>query len=279
MSVKAMRRFVVALLLLASGAHAADCPRIISQAPFITKTLQWLGLQRCIVGVSRYDALDLPRTGGLLDPDADTIALLQPQLLLGSDWIPAAKWRAMAPAGAAAITLHGFQSMDQIEENLRVIGRAVHLPDADQRAAAFGNSWRRAAAQVHGDGRRVLLLSACSGSGYSFGRKTWLYDLFTKAGFDVVETAATIRQLTPAAPIADVNTLIATLHPQVLFLFERSDTKQCRLLLPKTPLRIVALDSDHFLDPAPTLLLGLDDLRTRRAQWDAPSANTKAGVR
>ncbi len=275
-----LSRLSVGVLLLAGAAGAAaDCPRIISQAPYITKTLQWLGLQQCIVGVSRYDTLDLPRTGGLLDPDADTIALLQPQLLLGSDWIAPAKWRAMAPDGAAAITLHGFQSMAQVEENLRVIGHAAHLADADRRAGEFAQAWRNAAAQVHGNGRRVLLLSACSGEGYSFGKQTWIYELFTTAGFDVVETAETVRPLTPSAPIAGVNGLIAKLHPDVLFLFERKGAKQCRLLLPQTPLRIVALDSDHFLDPAPTLLQGLNDLRATRAQWDVPSASTKAGVR
>lgn len=261
---------LVAALLPAGAAGAAtDCRRIISQAPYITKTLQWLGLQRCIVGVSRYDALDLPHTGGLLDPDADIIALLKPQLLLGSDWIAPAKWRTMAPAGATAITLHGFQSMEQVEENLRVIGHAVHLPDADRRAVSFAKAWRHAAARVHGNGRRVLLLSACSGSGYSFGKKTWLHELFTQAGFEVVETAASIRQLTPSASIADVNTLIARLHPQVIFLFERSGAKRCQLLLPKTPLRIVALNGDHFLDPAPALLDGLNDLVAKRAAWDA----------
>lgn len=59
-------------------AVGADCPRIVSQSPYITRVLIWLGLERCIVGVSRYDALDRPKTGGVIDPDADAIALLEP---------------------------------------------------------------------------------------------------------------------------------------------------------------------------------------------------------
>jgi len=40
-----------------------------------------------------------------------------------------------------------------------------------------------------------LLLSSCGGKPYSFGRETWLYALFTAAGFEVVETHRRIRHL------------------------------------------------------------------------------------
>lgn len=68
------------VLLLRSAPTWADCPRI--------------------VGVSRYDTLPLPPTGGALDPDA-------------------------APPGAKALRLHGFQRMAQVEENLRLVGMAA----------------------------------------------------------------------------------------------------------------------------------------------------------
>ena len=67
----------LALLLAAAPALAAgDCPRIISQSPYISHTLAWLELDHCIVGASRYDRGDHPDTGGILDPDGGAIAAL-----------------------------------------------------------------------------------------------------------------------------------------------------------------------------------------------------------
>jgi len=257
------------LLALAGTAQSAACPRIISQAPYITQTLHWLGLQPCIVGVNRYDTLELPRTGGILDPDREAIGLLQPQLLLNTDWLPAAEWQSMAPAGARALTLHGFEGMQQIEDNIRRIGHAADLSDADDRAAAFAAAWRSRAATINGAGRRVLLLSACSGTPYSFGRDTWLHDLFTQAGFTVVETETRLRHLRGDAAIGDIATLADTLHADVLFVFERRTAQQCQLIRPQHPLPIVTLDGDSFLHPAPAAVLrGLAELHEKRAQWN-----------
>ena len=267
-----LRLIIVALLLLGVGTAQAGCPRIVSQAPYITKSLQWLGLQPCIVGVSRYDTLDLPRTGGVLDPDAEALDVLQPQLMFNADWLDAKKWQSLAPKGAQAITLHGFESMAQVEENLRVIGHAANQADTDMRVAGFARQWRAEAARVHGNRRRVLLLSACSGMPYSFGHDSWLYDLFTQAGFDVVENETKLRHLRPGETIADIGMLADTLRADVLFVFERKAAQQCQLIRPKRPLRIVTLDGDHFLHPAPVLLEGLAELREKRSQWSVADA-------
>ncbi len=50
-----LRRLLGGLLLaVVALPAAAACPRIVSQSPYITRALDWLGLERCIVGVSRY---------------------------------------------------------------------------------------------------------------------------------------------------------------------------------------------------------------------------------
>ena len=36
-----------------------DCPRIISQSPYISEMLDYPGMKHCIVGVSRYSKRDL----------------------------------------------------------------------------------------------------------------------------------------------------------------------------------------------------------------------------
>jgi len=260
-----MRALLLGILLLGGGiAQAAEgCPTIVSQSPYITHTLEWMGLKHCIVGTSRYEDLGLPQTGGVLDPDAEAIALLKPEIILSSDWISEQQAQAIRPAGSRLYRLHGFQSMRQIEDNLTTIARAVGLADPQATAERFHRLWREKLARIEGKGRRALLLSACSGAPYSFGKSTWLYDLFSRAGFRVVETEEKIRNINPA----DLNTLIDELQPQLVFIFERSAAQQCRMITPKTPVRIVPLDGDRLLQPAPILLKGLDELIAKQASW------------
>lgn len=263
---------LIATLLLGSAQAAQAqpeqaCPRIVSQSPYITKTLQWLDLESCIIGVSRYDKLDRPHTGGVLDPDAALIATLEPDLLFTSDWTPAEKLAAITPDGTHSFRLSGFTSMAEIEENLRLIGREAGINNIDKRVADFHRQWKNLAAEVNGNGRKVLLLSACSGMPYSFGRKRWLSDLFTEAGFVVVETAEKIRHIKPGEEVTTINALINELEPDLLFIFERKENKQCAFIKPKTPLTIINLDGEKFLHPAPVVLDGLAELMSHQSQW------------
>ena len=251
---------VISLLLYSTQVTASDCPRIISQSPYITHSLQWLGLEECIVGVSRYDQLDRPHTGGVLDPDGELIAALEPDLLFTSNWTAEDKLIAITPPGTRAFRLKGFGSMAEVEENLRLIGRETGIPNIDARVDTFAEQWRALAAQINGNNRRVLLLSSCSGTPYSFGQKRWLSDLFHAAGFINVETVDTIRHIHPGETIADLNTLINELEPELLFIFERTQSPQCAFIQPKTTLRIIHLDGDKFLQPAPVILDGLKTL-------------------
>jgi len=248
-------------------AAQSSCPRIVSQSPYITKTLQWLGLASCIVGVSRYDTLDRPHTGGVLDPDADLIAVLEPDLLFTSDWTSNEKLAAVTPKETRGFRLGGFGSMAEIEENLRTIGKAVGMKDIAQRTQQFHHDWLQAAHQIHGNGKRVLLLSSCSGMPYSFGKERWLSDLFTNAGFVVVETEPKIRHIRPGETVATINALVKKLKPDLLFIFEQTRHKQCAFIAPKTPLTIINLNGEKFLHPAPVLLEGLAELQTHRTQW------------
>jgi ABC-type Fe3+-hydroxamate transport system substrate-binding protein len=237
----------VLLLIVPQLVQAAECPRIVSQSPYISKTLQWLGLEKCIVGVSRYDTLELPQTGGVLDPDADLIAVLEPELLFVSDWTSEETLARITPSGSRAFRLGGFGSMAEIEENLRTIGRATQMADIEQRVSQFHREWQEAATAIHGSGKRVLLLSSCSGQPYSFGKQRWLGDLFTQAGFVVVETEPKIRNIGPGNEYTTLNALIDASHPELLFIFDHKDRKQCAFIKPKTPVKIISLDGKKFL--------------------------------
>lgn len=261
------------LLTALAGTAEAACPRIVSQSPYITHQLDWMGLEDCIVGVSRYDHdIKAANTGGVLDPDAGAIAAVKPDIVITSMWTPPDKLAAATPPGTLALRLASFQSMAQVEENLRQIGQAAGVQDTEARAAAFAHLWRKKAASIDGGGHRVLLLSSCVGQPYSFGRNTWLAELFTAAGFVVADTTEGVRHLPRAVTAEAATTLIAEMKPQVVFVFNRRGADSCGSVPLPPEIPVVALDGDLFLHPAPILLDGLDTLAAARPRW-APAAH------
>lgn len=250
-------------LLALAGTALADCPRIVSQSPYITRALEWFGLGKCIVGVSRYDTLDLPRTGGVMDPNADAIFVLDPQLMITSDWTKAETWQAATPAGAKAVRVGGFRSLADVETMLRDIGHAAGVEDTDARVARFHRDWRVAARRADGHGRRVLVIAACGGVPYSYGRNTVLFDLFTQAGYRVVETAETLRHLRPGEPYQTITQLVGALRPQALIALVNQRSPSCNAELAQAGVPVIAIDDDKFVHPGPGLVEALEQLKEK----------------
>ncbi len=125
------------LLAGAPTAFAADCPRIVSQSPYLTLALEWLERGDCLVGVSRYDRLRpaLPRTGGVMDPDAEAIALLEPELFVTSNWTSADTVAALLPPGTRALRVDGFRSMADVEAMLRSLRRGERRDPRPRRSS------------------------------------------------------------------------------------------------------------------------------------------------
>lgn len=261
-----MKRLLWALFLLVPAAWA-DYPRIVSQSPYITHTLQWMGLEACIVGVSRYDTLDRPHTGGVMDPDGAAIAALRPDLILTSDWTKPESLSKVTPAGTQAIRLNGFDNLGQIADNLRRIGQAAGLQDAGTRAEAFEAAMKERMAAIRGDGQRTLLLSACGGLPYTFGPGTWLADLFGQLGFAVVASQPDTHMLSGAAPAEAIHVEIEQTGATRVIVFDHSTRSQCPPILPEQPVEIVLLDDPRFLQPAPVLLQALEELALKQPHW------------
>ncbi len=251
----------VALALVAVPAAAANCPRIVSQSPFVTYALEWMELADCIVGVSRYDRRDLPRTGGVMDPDGDMIALLDAELVITSDWTKPEVLQAVTPRGAKSLRVSGFESMAGVEAMLREIGRAANVPDIDARVDRFAADWKTAASQVGGKSQRVLLVSACTGTPYSFGRGTSLFELFTQAGFIVAETQEKIHRFPVAPPEKDLAHWVGEIKPDIVFAFSNRWDATCNAALAQSGVRVVPLDGELFYHPGPRYLEGLAQVR------------------
>jgi len=244
------------------------CPRIISQSPYISDMLTYLGMEKCIVGVSRYSKRDLPRTGGILDPDIEAIDALMPDLIITSDWTKEETAKRMTPKSAKTIRLKSFNKMSQLEANMREIIKVTKWTQALPKVKAFATRWRAKVKKVQGNHKKVLLLSSCSGSPYSFGPNSRLYDLFTQAGFNVVETKGKIRHIKPGEEVETLNALLEQYQPDLLFIFEQRLKKECQMITPKVPVSIISFDGKNFLNPTTKILDGLDLLISKKHRWN-----------
>ena len=255
------------LLLCLSAPAQAACPRIVSQSPYVSRVLDWLGLGACIVGVSRYDSRDLPRTGGILDPDAEVIALLEPQLMITSDWTRDEVWQAAAPAGVRALRVGGFRSLAEVDTMLRQIGESAGVADIDTRIAGYRAARQAAAirvaahaARLDASERRILIVSACGAVPYSYGRRSTLYELLTEAGFTVVEDHESLRHLKPGAPVTSIARLVQSRQPGRIIALINARSPGCNAQLAAAGVPITAVDDDKFVHPGPGLVEALDIL-------------------
>jgi len=254
-----MRKICILLLLVIAGCSSEE-PKIISQSPYITHTLKYLGQEGNIVGVSRYDFLERPGTGGILDPEEKTIAELDPDYIFTSDWTAPEVLREVTPEGADAVVLQGFHAMSEVEENIRVIARTLGVPGGKEKADEFAAAWKKSAGEVGGGGRKVLLLSSCKGEPFSFGVNTYLYDLFSAAGFSVVETHPSIRHMNKTGDISSVDELLRITGPDIVFVLQ-DDDHGCSVEMAEGDYKVVLLNGEHFVYPAPVLMQGIADLK------------------
>ncbi len=257
--ISTMKKLVILLLLLVVGCSTQG-PRIISQSPYITHTLRYLGQEKNIVGVSRYDSLNLPRTGGILDPDKQAIEDLEPDYIFTSDWAAQDVLREVTPEGTKSIVLQGFHKMSEIEDNIRAIAEMLGLPEGDRMADEFAENWKKLANTVEGNERKALLLSSCKGEPFSFGRNTYLYDLFSNAGFTLVETHPSIRHVNKSGDISSVDELLRMTRPDIVFVLQDVD-HGCSVDMTEGDYEVVLLNGGHFVYPAPVLMKGIKDLK------------------
>jgi iron complex transport system substrate-binding protein len=244
---------------------AAACPRIVSQSPYITEALEWLGQGACIVGVSRYDKRALPHTGGVKDPDLGAIAALDPQLILVSKGTDPATLDVFEP-DARVVQVDGFGSMAETETLLRTLAAASGVADAEARVAAYARDWRARAAAVGGKGARVLVISACSAQPYSFGRGHVVGDAFVHAGFDVVETADRIRHLRAGEEVEGIVAAVERFKPDLLFSLTPENAEHCSAELGLVAVPVIGLEGRHFFHPGPALVAGFTELAEHMKQ-------------
>lgn len=244
---------------------------IISQSPYITHAIEFFGMKECIVGATIYDnqvGENLPRTGEVIVPDKEAIKKLHPDFIFSSDWTKPDTMAEITPLSAKGFILHGFRSMEEVENNLYTIGNVLKVADFQRKAQSFSKEWRELAHKIDAKNKKVLLMSACSKDPYSYGRKTYLGDLFREAGFEVVDKSKRVRVFKISKEKNELDEFIKEFKPDFIFGFvPYTKGSSCSVLEMEKKLSIVYLDGDLFLHPAPVLTEGLKELKSKEDEW------------
>ncbi len=111
--------------------------RVISLAPSLTDMMVAMGKTDLLVGVTRYDhapeVAALPRVGGFIDPSAEAVLALRPDLLLWiTDGSAAPAVQRIASLGVPVLALP-VENVAGVKTSLRAVGRALGDPAAGER--------------------------------------------------------------------------------------------------------------------------------------------------
>jgi iron complex transport system substrate-binding protein len=280
-----MWRLAVLLVWLGVSAIAsADAAeRIVSTSPSITETLFALGLGDRVVAVSRYcrypaEAAQLPRIGSFLEPDAELIVRLRPDLVFVHPESSGIR-RKLATFPMSVITVDRGTTLAGVFSSIRTIANGAGVPErgktlirtleerlAGVRTAVAGRTPRKVLLIV---GRRAGTLTDL----VAVGPRSYLSDLVTIAGGVNVLGEARL----PEYPRISMETVIRLAPDVIVDAGDMGDTpddrrsRQARTeaLWTRQPLvaastgRVHAVISDAFVVPGPRVV----DVAETFARW------------
>jgi iron complex transport system substrate-binding protein len=280
-----MWRLAVLLVWLGVSAIAsADAAeRIVSTSPSITETLFALGLGDRVVAVSRYcrypaEAAQLPRIGSFLEPDAELIVRLRPDLVFVHPESSGIR-RKLATFPMSVITVDRGTTLAGVFSSIRTIANGAGVPErgktlirtleerlAGVRTAVAGRTPRKVLLIV---GRRAGTLTDL----VAVGPRSYLSDLVTIAGGVNVLGEARL----PEYPRISMETVIRLAPDVIVDAGDMGDTpddrrsRQARTeaLWTRQPLvaastgRVHAVISDAVVVPGPRVV----DVAETFARW------------
>jgi len=227
------RLLALALVLVVVPADAATPARIVSTSPSITETLFALGLGDRVVGVSRFcrypeEVLRLPKIGTFLNPDAELIAGLRPDLVI----VHKGPGDIERQLGALRVSFVRVDrgTLASVYTSIRTIGTAAGEPErANALIATIEERLSRVRRAVADRPPRRVLLIVGRRAGtltdlIAVGRNSYLSDIATLAGG--VNVLADDRL--PEYPRISMETVIRLAPDVIIDDGEMSDTTEDR---------------------------------------------------
>jgi iron complex transport system substrate-binding protein len=257
---------------------AGPCRRVIALTPSLVETMFSLGLGDRVAGVGDYstwppEVKDLPRIGGLFNPNLERILALKPDLALlaPSERDLAGK---LGPLGIDTLVIRS-ESLADIEQSFHTIARRCGVPEAGEKLAA---EWRAGLAPEPLPGRplRVMLSTGRQagrlGDMVIAGKGTFFHELLERLGAE--NTFADAPGLYPQIGLEEVvrrrpdvilELRVATPSPELTASLQRDWQA-----LPEIPAvrngRVVVIAGDYTLIPGPRLPRLYRELREALSQ-------------
>ncbi|MBP1659134.1 MAG: periplasmic binding protein [Candidatus Aminicenantes bacterium] len=163
--------------------------RIVSMAPNVTEILFALGLGGRVVGVTRFcdyppETRDIPRIGGLVDPNVEIIRSLDPDLVIAFRGNPLRLVERVRKLGLPVFVLDIGRGLDDLFPLIERIGRVTR---AESRAAEMAAALRRRVADVdtalRGIASRPRAFVLLYGQGlWTCGGESYVSDIADRAG-------------------------------------------------------------------------------------------------
>jgi len=277
-------RTALAVLLFAAAAAGDAAPgRIVCLGPSLAETVFALGCGARVAGVDDYAAWPpevrrLPRVGGVVDPNLERIAALEPDLLLLASPVPPVE--TLARREGIAVAVVPMETLDGIRRGIREIARRLGCPARGEalvrrigreldavrrRAPRRGPAVLVQVGRPSGPGLRGLVVAS--------GR-TFLGELVSLAGGRNPFETARRRYLTPSLE------RLAASPPDVVLALEagapdpsaerRRLERAWRELLGRRAPRVIVLTDPVFVVPGPRVAEAARRLAARLAAGGAP---------
>ncbi len=252
-------RWILPAALLGSMLNALPAPpaRVVSLAPNLTEMVRQLGAEATLVAVTPFcDAPDeLRRVPGGMQPDAEVVLALEPDLVIASSITPAPTLRQLRDLG---IRTEVFQteSLDQIRAAMA------------QMAAIFGAEATDGATTKTSPSSRSAVLLFGADTAYSAGCGTHAHEILAAAGLRNIAAAAS----GPWPQLGEEFLLAA--NPDIIVVADYGDTDKQALLaaLRRHPVRrhlgavkdgrVLVFPAKAFSVPGPGALEAGEQLRT-----------------
>jgi len=219
----------VALLLLIGvlpagrvGATETESPsatplRLISLNPSLTAIVVRLGAGDSLVGIDDYSAQvlpelsDLPRVGGLFDPNLEAVVALKPDRVLIVAGVDQETHAARIKKLGLEVEVYANERLDEVLENITRLGRLLGREDVAARRKAEILATRRAVTAATADRPRPATVAIVDRSPlYLVGAETFLDEMLESVG-----ATNLVRRLPAGYPRGSIEWLIAA-RPELL---------------------------------------------------------------
>ena len=255
-----MRRISVwfsGLACLVCAAQSAPPTRVVSLAPNLTAMVTELGSAESLVAVTPFCAApeNVKRVPGGMQPEAEAVLALEPDLVLASSITPASTLRQLGNLGIRT-EVFATGSLEQIRQAM------------DKLAEIFEVSPLQTPETKHADTSKRAALLFGADTGYSAGRGTHANEILESAGLRNIAAGAS----GPWPQLSEEFLLAA--DPEIIIIADYGDAKKAELLefLRAHPLRkhlaavrngrVIVFPAQAFSIPGPAALEAGDKLRT-----------------